>query len=297
MSNKPSFLVAAIAGGVAGASETIITYPAEFIKTRRQLPTHTGGRVTSWSILRSVLRSQGLAGVYSGSPALIASNTAKGGIRFFSFETGKRILERVLGPNTASVHVLAGLCAGVAESILVVTPAEVIKTQAIHMSIAGLKRRSTLSIAGQVVRTDGLFGLWRGLGPVLCKQGTNSAVRFASFGMIKERVSKAVPSLGNTSSTLLAGALSGVVTTYASMPFDNIKTRMQSVDNKYKNMLECGRHMLHQEGVKVFWRATTPRLVRLTLSSGITFTVFDQIVALVAWINRGRGQGKPLTVL
>jgi hypothetical protein len=49
------------------------------------------------------------------------------------------------------------------------------------------------------------------------------------------------------------------------MPFDNIKTRMQSVDNKYKNMLECSGHMLRQKGVKVFWRATTPRLVRLTV--------------------------------
>jgi len=160
-----------------------------------------------------------------------------------------------------------------------------------------LKRRGTLSIAERVVRAEGLLGLWRGLGPVLCKQGTNSAVRFASFGMIRDRVSKDMPTLDKTYSTLLAGALSGVVTTYVSMPFDNIKTRMQSVDNKYKNMLECSGHMLRQEGVKVFWRATTPRLVRLTLSSGITFTVFDQVVALVAWMNRGRGQGKALTVL
>lgn len=202
-----------MAGGAAGASETIITYPAEFIKTRRQLPTHTAGPATSWSILRSVLRSQGLVGIYSGSPALIASNTAKGGIRFFSFETSKRMLERVLGPNTSLVNVMAGLSAGVAESILVVTPAEVIKTQAIDMSAAGLKRRSILAVAGRVVAEDGLLGLWRGLGPVLCKQGTNSAVRFASFGMIRDSVSEAMPTLDKTYSTLLAGALSGVVTT------------------------------------------------------------------------------------
>jgi hypothetical protein len=50
------------------------------------------------------------------------------------------------------------------------------------------------------------------------------------------------------------------------MPFDNIKTRMQCVGNRYTGMLECGRDMLEREGVKVFWRATTPRLVRLTVS-------------------------------
>src|ERR1700744_675559 len=51
------------------------------------------------------------------------------------------------------------------------------------------------------------------------------------------------------------------------MPFDNIKTRMQSVGNNYTSMFDCGRDMLRQEGIKIFWRATTPRLVRLTVSA------------------------------
>jgi solute carrier family 25 (mitochondrial citrate transporter), member 1 len=216
MSSKPSNFVAAIAGGIAGASETIITYPAEFIKTRRQLPTRATGLSSSWGILRSAFHSQGVAGIYSGSPALIASNTAKGGIRFFSFQSSKKVLEQSLGPTNPLVNVLAGLSAGATESILVVTPAEVIKTQSIDLSAGGLKRRSTIAVAGQVIKANGILGLWRGLGPVLCKQGTNSAVRFASFGAIKDWVTKSTVGnyrLDNTSSTLLAGALSGVVTT------------------------------------------------------------------------------------
>jgi solute carrier family 25 citrate transporter 1 len=55
------------------------------------------------------------------------------------------------------------------------------------------------------------------------------------------------------------------------MPFDNIKTRMQSIGNKYTRMTSCAVHMAKTEGIKVFWKATTPRLVRLTLSSSITF--------------------------
>ena len=216
MSSKPSNLVAAIAGGVAGASETIITYPAEFIKTRRQLPSGTTVSLSSWGVLRSALRSQGLAGVYAGSPALIASNAAKGGIRFFSFQSSKKVLERGLGTGSTIVNVLAGLSAGATESILVVTPAEVIKTQSIDMSVGMFKRMGAIAVARQVVRTNGVAGLWRGLGPVLCKQGTNSAVRFASFGMIKDWVTKSTSGrhkLDNTTSTLLAGAMSGVVTT------------------------------------------------------------------------------------
>jgi hypothetical protein len=68
---------------------------------------------------------------------------------------------------------------------------------------------------------------------------------------------------------------------YASMPFDNIKTRMQSIGNKYTRMTSCALHMAKTEGVKVFWKATTPRLVRLTLSSSITFMVYDKAVGIM----------------
>lgn len=51
------------------------------------------------------------------------------------------------------------------------------------------------------------------------------------------------------------------------MPFDNVKTRMQSIGNTDRSMLACARRMLAAEGVPVFWKATTPRLVRLTVCS------------------------------
>jgi solute carrier family 25 citrate transporter 1 len=177
--------------------------------------------LSSFAIFRSAFKSQGIAGIYAGSPALIASNTAKGGVRFFSFESSKSVLEPVMGPNSVFVNILAGLSGGIAESILVVTPAEVVKTQSIDMAAAGVRAESTLGVAGRVVRIHGLLGLWRGVGPVVCKQGTNSAVRFASYGAIKDWVG--TTSLGrrldNAGSTLLAGALSGAVTTSVSKPY------------------------------------------------------------------------------
>ncbi|KIW16295.1 hypothetical protein PV08_06346 [Exophiala spinifera] len=291
MSPKPSGAVAILAGGIAGASETVITYPAEFLKTRRQLPVSNSGRpLSSVAIFRSVLKSQGIRGVYAGSPALIASNTAKGGVRFFSYESSKKVFERILGPNNVFVNVLAGLSGGITESILVVTPAEVLKTQSIDMAAAGSGRLSTLAVARQVMRLHGPLGLWKGLAPTMCKQATNSAVRFASFQAIKDWISttRLAKGLNSAGLTLLAGSLSGAVTTYASMPFDNIKTRMQSTSNSHRSMLSCGMSMLRQEGIKVFWRATTPRLVRLMLSSGITFAVFDQVTAFCALLNQSR---------
>lgn len=79
------------------------------------------------------------------------------------------------------------------------------------------------------------------------------------------------------------------------MPFDNVKTRMQSVGGGYTGMLDCAAKTLKRDGIGAFWRGTSPRLVRMTvrcnisgsshlangdnqLSSGIAFTVYDKVV-------------------
>ncbi|KAL0936833.1 mitochondrial tricarboxylate transporter [Colletotrichum truncatum] len=292
-----------LAGGVAGVSETLVTYPAEFVKTRRQLHSKTGDAPpSSLSILRETIRRSGVKGVYSGVQALAASNAAKSGIRFLAFETTRARLDDLTNtdpkagrPRKAWVNVVSGLSAGVAESIAVVTPGEAIKTKMIHDASSSGGRfanRGLVGAVGVLVREEGVRGLWSGLTPVLCKQGTNSAVRFTTFAMLQERVAAWWPSLdGSVGSTLILGGISGVFTVYASMPFDNIKTRMQAVDAKYKSMLDCAAHLVRNDGVLAFWRGTSPRLVRLTLSSGITFTVYDQVVRLIKSTRVGGSKG------
>ncbi|EMC96293.1 hypothetical protein BAUCODRAFT_147923 [Baudoinia panamericana UAMH 10762] len=282
MDRRPSTAVTLFAGSIAGASETICTYPAEFVKTRRQLPSTRN--LSTLAIIRSTLSTSCLKGLYSGCTALAVSNAAKSGIRFYSFDASHNYLSKAVPALQKSplLNVYAGLCAGITESILVVTPGETVKTKMIHASAQNVgPKASIVNTIRQVIRSEGVLSLWRGLGPVLCKQGTNSAVRFATFGAFKDRLNSTSSlrnTIGSSGVTFLAGAGSGVVTVYASMPFDNIKTRMQSIGSMDRSMLTCARKMLLSEGVTVFWKATTPRLVRLTLSSSITFTVYDWVV-------------------
>ena len=198
-----------------------LQYPAEFVKTRRQLPQFSHGNISSLSILKSTYSTSGLSGFYSGCGALAMSNALKSGIRFFTFEASRDYLDKVLatkqGQRSPWVNVLAGLTAGVVESLLVVTPGEALKTRLIedaaskgHQRFAG---RGTAAAATIVVREEGIRVLWRGALPVLSKQATNSAVRFTSFGIMQECAEKKWPSsAGNIGTTLAIGALSGVVT-------------------------------------------------------------------------------------
>jgi solute carrier family 25 (mitochondrial citrate transporter), member 1 len=216
----------------------------EYLKTRRQLPTsiststtsspsHTSSTnlsrsspASSLHLLRTTIRTSGLRGLYSGCSALVLSNAAKGGVRFISFTQAQRYLSTktqfgAANPGVASV--LAGLVAGATESVLVVTPGEALKTKMIHRQRAsgggaaaaaavGRSQQSLVRVVVDVVRAEGVRGLWSGLGPVLCKQGTNSAVRFATFGWVQQRWREVWPGAG-VGATLGAGAVSGVATT------------------------------------------------------------------------------------
>lgn len=52
---------------------------------------------------------------------------------------------------------------------------------------------------------------------------------------------------------------------------------MQSIEarTQYRNSFHCGYRIFTEEGVLRFWKGATPRLVRLTLSGGIVFTVYE----------------------
>lgn len=196
-------------------------FPAEFVKTRRQLPLFTNAAVSSTSIIRSTLKDHGLRGFYSGCGALVVSNALKSGIRFFAYGTSKEYLQGTMFRNTENsshwVNILSGLSAGAAESLLVVTPGEALKTRMVEDAASTGRRqfagRNVFHVAKIVVKDESVRALWRGAIPVLSKQATNSAVRFTSFGLMQEQVAKRWPALdGRVGTTLAIGALSGVVT-------------------------------------------------------------------------------------
>jgi len=83
----------------------------------------------------------------------------------------------------------------------------------------------------------------------------------------------------NTATTFATGAVAGVITVYATQPFDTVKTRAQSL--KGSTMKDAVANVLRETGVKGLWAGSTMRLGRLILSGGIVFSVYEQVAALM----------------
>jgi solute carrier family 25 citrate transporter 1 len=181
---------------------------------------------------------------------------------------------QISGPRT----VAAGFGAGITESLIAVTPSESVKTQLVDDSKRAQPRmRGFIHGSMLIAREKGIAGFFQGFVPTTARQAANSAVRFSTYTSLKQFAEGYVApgeKLGSVT-TFGLGGLAGVVTVYATMPLDTVKTRMQSLDARkdYKNSFHCAAMIYRNEGVLTFWSGALPRLGRLTLSGGIIFTM------------------------
>lgn len=216
---------------------------------------------------------------YAGCTTLVVGNAIKAGVRFTAYDFYTNALRdsegHVSGPST----VLAGLATGVTESLVAVTPFESIKTQLIDDRKSSSPRmRGFLHGSRIIAQEKGLRGFFQGFVPTTLRQGANSGVRFSSYATLRQAAQGYVApgeKLGALS-TFGIGALAGIITVYATMPLDTVKTRMQSIEARhlYKNTLQCAVKIVREESVGALWAGAVPRLARLSMSGGIVFMMY-----------------------
>jgi solute carrier family 25 citrate transporter 1 len=271
----PTAGISLLSGAVAGAVEATATYPFEFAKTRAQLQAGSTGSRNPFAVIANVARNDGVGALYTGCSTLILGTAFKAGVRFLSFDSIRKRLADDKGVLSPMRGILAGMSAGLVESVVAVTPTERIKTALIDDAKNGTKQfRGGLHASQTILRTHGIAGLYRGLVSTSMKQSATSAVRMGSYNVLKE-FSRRNNLPQNSAATFGMGALAGTITVYATQPFDTIKTHAQSARGASTG--EAFRSVLHNAGLRGFWSGSTMRLGRLVFSGGIVFTVYEKV--------------------
>ena len=76
----------------------------------------------------------------------------------------------------------------------------------------------------------------------------------------------------------IAGVSAGICSVFVNNPIDVVKTNMQGMEaEKYKGNLDCFKTIARNEGFKGFYKGVTPRMCRVGLDVGLTFTIFNQM--------------------
>uniref|UniRef100_A0A7S4FPL8 Mitochondrial carrier protein n=1 Tax=Eutreptiella gymnastica TaxID=73025 RepID=A0A7S4FPL8_9EUGL len=164
--NLPQKLVS---GGLAGALAGGVACPADVVLVRMQadgnLPAHLKrGYRNVLHGLYCIVTQEGLTSLFRGLGPLLTRACCSTAAQFTAYEVAKTCLVESLQMDVASVstHMLASTgAAGVAT--LVCNPLDVVKARMMQTRQNGY--RNSLHCFTTMIRTEGLGGLYKGLGP------------------------------------------------------------------------------------------------------------------------------------
>lgn len=273
-------------GGLAGMGATCFVQPLDLVKNRMQMSA-PGQFSSAFDCARQVVAKEGAAKLYTGLSAGLLRQATYTTTRLGVFNT---LMDTKRGPNGEQPELiykaLFGLCAGAIGSV-VGTPAEVCL---IRMSSDGRlppeQRRGYTSVGNalvRIVREEGLFTLWSGVGPTIGRAMVLNMAQLASYAQFKQTFKQKFNLAEGILLHFSASMCSGFISTVASMPVDIVKTRIQNqspgADGKmpYRGAIHCAGSIIKNEGFFSLWKGFLPYYFRLGPHTVLTFIFLEQL--------------------
>lgn len=163
------------------------------------------------------------------------------------------------------------------------------------------------SIAGagkDILKTEGLRGFFSGFGATAIRDAPYAGLYVLFYEQLKKQLSilaQRVPVSGNsdvgmkwstsTSINFSSGVVAAGLATAITNPFDSIKTRIQLKPREYRNIIQAGRKMIREDGIKSLFDGLTLRMSRKAISSALAWTLYEELIrrAEHTW-KRSRGE-------
>ena len=184
-----SVLNTAICGGIAGAMEGLIVHvPVEnwkvkLIHDRFKTPPQYRNMFHG---IYMVAKEKGFNGLTWGTIITMIKEGSNHAIRFPLFLGLQSVFKNVIHNNVIN-DLVAGCTTGLI-CVAINQPADVIKT-----NLQGLdahKYTGIVDCAKQIIQTDGLVGMYRGVKPRMARVAVEVSVTFASYNAIRDAVLK-----------------------------------------------------------------------------------------------------------
>lgn len=124
-------------------------------------------------------RRGGLAGFYQGLvPWAWIEASTKGGVLLFASSEIDRVLQGRFGMSSSAAGILSGMGGGIAQAYTTMGFCTFMKTVEVTRHKQAGASQSTISVAHEVFKREGIRGLNRGVSAVALRQMTNWGSRF-----------------------------------------------------------------------------------------------------------------------
>jgi solute carrier family 25 phosphate transporter 23/24/25/41 len=182
------------------------------------------------------------------------------------------------------------LCGGAAGTIARTTVAPVDRVK-ILMQTAHVQKKTHLygtmgQTIRQILRDDGIVGLWRGNLTNCVRVAPHAAVQFVTYDKIKVALIGSSDGKMSVPERLLAGSLSGIAAASATQPLDVVRIRLQTDPDVKGKVSIAVRAMWNEGGVRTFYKGWTPAMLSLAPFIAVNFATFDSLKSW--WYGDGK---------
>jgi solute carrier family 25 (mitochondrial carrier), member 14/30 len=187
--------------------------------------------------------------------------------------------------------VLAGGTAG-GIGIAFANPTDLIKIR-MQADREGTRYRGTVHAFKEIIRSEGVLGLWKGVGPAVQRAIIVNAAELATYDQAKDiLIGGFNMKADNVSTHFSASFMAGFCSAVASSPVDVIKNRLMSqpsgAGRLYKGVIDCGIKTIQNEGIRGLYNGFIPNWFRLGPWCMVMFMTYEQyrIACKPLWQNK-----------
>ena len=160
-------------------------------------------------------------------------------------------------------------------------PVDVVKTR---LQISGENGRararqynSVFSTGAEIVRHEGVRGLYKGIQASWVREGTYSSLRMGLYEPIKIFLGADDPAHTPFITKVTAGAMSGSTGSAIMNPTDVLKVRMMAAESCHRTMRWHIKDVLANRGVKGFYIGVGPTVARAALVTATQLSSYDHL--------------------
>eukprot|EP01114_Cavostelium_apophysatum_P021819 TRINITY_DN7711_c0_g1_i1.p1 TRINITY_DN7711_c0_g1~~TRINITY_DN7711_c0_g1_i1.p1 ORF type:complete len:317 (-),score=55.65 TRINITY_DN7711_c0_g1_i1:628-1578(-) len=288
-------------GGWSCMTAACFTNPIDVIKVRLQLQgenhgatgqgksslDHIYGKDVKYKgFLRGVLeivKDEGIVGLYKGLFPSLLREGSYSTIRMGGYD----VMKELLGAHDVAhtplwKKIVAGATSGAVGSAIA-NPTDLVKVR--MQADTGTPRRyaSTFDAFAQIWRSEGLAGLYKGVGPTTYRATLLTASQLPSYDHSKHFIlNHKLMQSDNISTHIVASMIAGFNAAVITSPVDVIKSRIMNDKTtegapKYKNTYDCFVKIIRSEGLIGLYKGFFPNWMRIGPHTIITFLVYEEL--------------------
>lgn len=273
------------AGGVGGVFAVLVGHPFDLVKVRLQTA-DKGVYTGAMDVVRKTIAREGpVRGLYAGVSAPLTGVTPMFAVSFWGYGVGKQLVERFStvekkGQYSVGQVSAAGFFSAIPMTVIT-APFERVK---IILQIQGQKQLAPgekpkysggVDVVRQLLREGGIRSVYRGSVMTLARDGPGSAAYFATYEVIKRRLTpkdEHGEPQGKLSlpAVMAAGGAAGVAMWIPVFPVDTVKSRLQSAAGN-PTIAGTVRELYSRGGLKAFFPGMGPAMARAVPANAATF--------------------------